>query len=63
MLGEIWDVYDAARRRTGAAARRGEPLPPGGYHLVVHVCLFCRMGGCSYKSAAVKSAAGPGSGT
>lgn len=40
MLGEIWDVYDAARRRTGAAARRGEPLPPGGYHLVVHVCLF-----------------------
>ena len=40
MLGEVWDVYDAARRRTGAAARRGEPLPPGGYHLVVHVCLF-----------------------
>ena len=37
--GELWDVYDAARRRTGALCRRGEPLPEGGYHLVVHAWL------------------------
>lgn len=37
--GEVWDVYDASRRRTGALCRRGEPLPPGGYHLVVHAWL------------------------
>jgi len=34
---ETWDIYDADRNLTGRTHRRGEPLPPGDYHLVVHV--------------------------
>jgi len=36
---ELWDVYDAQRRPTGRTHRRGDPLAPGEYHLVVHACL------------------------
>lgn len=35
--GEIWDVYDGDRNLTGRFHRRGDPLAPGDYHLVVHV--------------------------
>lgn len=35
--GEIWDVYDKNRNLTGRTHRRGDPLPEGDYHLVVHV--------------------------
>lgn len=35
--GELWDVYDENRGRTGRIHRRGDPLEPGEYHLVVHV--------------------------
>lgn len=38
-LGELWDVYDEDRNLTGRLHRRGEPLPPGEYHLAVHVWL------------------------
>lgn len=41
---ELWDVYDADRRRTGRTAARGAPLGPGEYHLVIHVCLFNAAG-------------------
>ena len=34
---ELWDVYDADRRLTGRTHRRGDPLAPGEYHLVVQV--------------------------
>ena len=34
---ELWDVYDANRRLTGRTHRRGDPLAPGEYHLVVQV--------------------------
>ena len=34
---ELWDIYDANRRPTGRTHRRGDPMPPGDYHLVVHV--------------------------
>ncbi len=34
---ELWDVYDAAGRRTGHSHRRGDALCPGEYHLCVHV--------------------------
>jgi len=34
---ELWDVYDAAGRKTGALHRRGDPLAPGEKHLCVHV--------------------------
>lgn len=37
---ELWDVYDVNRAKTGATAVRGEGLPEGGYHIVVHICVF-----------------------
>lgn len=38
--GELWDVYDESRNLTGRLHRRGEPLKPGDYHLVVHVWML-----------------------
>lgn len=37
---ELWDIYDINRNKTGKTAVRGEELPEGGYHLVVHVCII-----------------------
>ena len=34
---ELWDVYDENRNLVGRTHRRGDPLEPGDYHLVVHV--------------------------
>lgn len=34
---ELWDVYDKDRKLTGRTQRRGDPLPDGDFHLVVHV--------------------------
>ena len=34
---ELWDIYDASRRKTGKLHRRGDPLKPGEYHLAVQV--------------------------
>ena len=34
---EIWDIYDAERKLTGRTHRRGDPLAPEDFHLVVHV--------------------------
>lgn len=34
---ELWDLYTEDRRPAGRDHVRGEPLPPGCYHLVVHV--------------------------
>lgn len=39
MAEELWDIYDAARRRTGRIARRGVPMARDEYHIVVHVWL------------------------
>lgn len=41
---EWLDMYDENRLPTGAKARRGEPFPPDGLHLVVHVCIFDGQG-------------------
>ena len=41
---EIWDVYDKERNLTGQTHRRGDPLAPGEYHLVVHICIFNSQG-------------------
>lgn len=41
---EVWDVYDADRKLTGRTHRRGDPLPQGDYHLVVHVWLMNSKG-------------------
>lgn len=43
-MAEMWDLYDKNRTKTGRLMRRGDPIPPGGYHLVVHVCIFNREG-------------------
>ena len=37
---EIWDLYTKDRVRTGRQIRRGEPVPAGFCHLVVHICVF-----------------------
>lgn len=34
---EIWDLYNEKRELTGREQVRGEEIPPGYYHLVVHV--------------------------
>lgn len=34
---ELWDLYDRNRHLTGREHIRGQRLPEGGYHLVVHV--------------------------
>lgn len=41
---EIWDLYDEDRIKTGETMVRGEAIPKGFYHLVVHVCIFNSRG-------------------
>ena len=41
---EYWDLYDEHRNLTGKTIVRGEPIPLGFYHLVVHVCIFNTKG-------------------
>ena len=36
---ELWDVYDRNRIYTGKTHRRGDLIPEGDYHLVVHACI------------------------
>ena len=37
---ELWGLYDKDRRRTDKVIVRGEPIPEGYYHLVVHIAVF-----------------------
>lgn len=41
---ELWDLYDKNRQMTGMTHVRGEEIPQGYYHLVVHVWLRNRKG-------------------
>lgn len=41
---ETWDLYDLDRQKTGETAVRGEKLPAGRYHLVVHVVIINALG-------------------
>lgn len=41
---ELWDLYDRDRHPTGEILERGRPVPPGRYHLVVHVVIFNSQG-------------------
>ncbi|MBR4445358.1 MAG: NUDIX domain-containing protein [Solobacterium sp.] len=34
---EYWDIYDRDRHFTGMTMKRGDPMPKGGYHIVVQV--------------------------
>lgn len=38
-MAELWDVYDAQGKLTGNTVERGQALPVGGYHLIVHIWL------------------------
>ena len=37
MASEIWDLYDAHGRKTDRTMKRGEEVPAGLYHQVVHI--------------------------
>ena len=41
---EFWDLYDRDRIPTGETHQRGKPVPPGRYHMVVHVVIFNTKG-------------------
>lgn len=41
---ERWDLYDKDRTLTGETLERGQPIPAGRYHLVVHAVVFDRAG-------------------
>ena len=37
---ELWDIYDKFRHKTGRTHERGNLLPSGDYHLVIHVWII-----------------------
>ncbi|MCC8013852.1 MAG: NUDIX domain-containing protein [Eubacterium sp.] len=41
---EFFDVYNPDRTKTGLKCERGGELPPNGYRLVVHICIFNSKG-------------------
>lgn len=41
---ELWDLYAADGKKTGETMVRGDAVPEGRYHLVVHVCIFNSKG-------------------
>ena len=41
---ELWDLYDIDRNKLGETAQRGDGLPEGIYHVVVHLCIFNDQG-------------------
>jgi isopentenyldiphosphate isomerase len=41
---ELWDLYDHDRKLTGKTIKRGDKIPQGYYHMVVHVCIFNSKG-------------------
>ena len=44
MENEIWGLFDQNRQRTDKTIRRGEPIPAGYYHTVIHVAVFSSRG-------------------
>lgn len=41
---ELWDLYDKDKIKTGKTMLRGDKIPDGYYHLVVHACIFNSSG-------------------
>lgn len=41
---ELWDLYDRDLNKTGETLVRGEKMPDGRYHMVVHVLIFNSKG-------------------
>jgi len=43
-MGELWDVYDQVRNKTGRFHERGTPMTKGDYHLIVQVWILNNNG-------------------
>ena len=43
-MAEIWDLIDKDRNPTNLTHKRGEPIPDGLYHVVIHCWLISRDG-------------------
>ena len=43
-MSEKWDLYDHNRNKLDKTINRGELIPAGCYHLVIHFCLFNHEG-------------------
>jgi len=43
-MAEKWELYDKDRQRTGVIVNRGDHVPSGFFHTVVHVCIFNHLG-------------------
>lgn len=37
---EYWDLYNENREKTGEVHLRGDTIPEGAFHIVVHLCIF-----------------------
>lgn len=42
--GELWDIYDRNRQKTGRTHRRGDPFREGDYHLSMHIWIMNPQG-------------------
>jgi 8-oxo-dGTP diphosphatase len=43
-MAELWDLYDERGELTGETIERGTPLPPGRFHLIIHIWLVASDG-------------------
>lgn len=41
---ELWDIYDENRMKTDQQIERGQKVPAGFYHIIVHIALFNSKG-------------------
>ncbi len=57
---ELWDLLDVNRIPTGRRHRRGEPLQPDEYHLVVHVCILNSEGEMLVQKRSMRKDSFPG---
>lgn len=41
---ELWDLFDSDRKKTGRIIKRGDPMKPDEYHIVVHIWIVNSKG-------------------
>ena len=39
-MGELWDIYDSQKRKTGKVHEKGTPFNDGEYHIAVHAWIM-----------------------
>jgi isopentenyldiphosphate isomerase len=39
-MGELWDIYDSQKRKTGKIHEKGTPFKEGEYHIAVHAWII-----------------------